>query len=290
MAALVGMADVTEIIETVIYTAYVRAKGTCSVMLVSPSGGGKSQSMLQFRNFPSVYIHNDLTTMRMADILERDREGKIRHFMLPDLNPTLSHKPAVVSLFLAALLSLQSEGMFDAGEGTRVHQVQHAPVGMITGCTPEMYTAYHRKLRILGLIRRNSPIFYTLGKNTVDKAQAEKKVNIEHVGEPIKPPKGLKPDRDVTIPREHAEILEVLSVLFTEHLSVGPVWHVLPDGRRAVEPGKCEVMLPLAPHDFLRLLAKGHALRGRREIVNSDDVAFVRRFVGMTKFGDITQL
>ncbi len=284
---LVNMQTITEVIETIIFTAYVDAPSLCSVILVGPSGSGKSQVMMQFRRFPSVSIQNDLTTMKMAEILDNDRENKIRHFLIPDLNPSLSHKPAVVALFLSSLLTLQSEGVFSA-ENVSAKRVEHAPVGIITGCTPEMYEYYHKRLRVLGLIRRNAPIFYTLSLNTIEQAQREKRNGVIHVGDDLKP-NGLASKR-VDIPPHYAELVQAHADTFTEYLSTGPVWQVDPTGKRFCRPGKVENLLPLAPHDFLRTVTKAHALRAHRTTVNQEDLDFSRRFVALTKYGEARQI
>jgi hypothetical protein len=287
---LVGLETVETIIETIIMTAYVKAPNTCSIILVGPSGSGKSQSMLRYRKFPSVYIANDLTTMAMAEILANDKKGQIRHFLLPDLNPSLSHKNSVTSLWLSSLLTLQSEGVFTTGEGTRVQKIHHTPVGIITACTPEMYEIHHKKLRILGMIRRNAPIFYTLSEDTIRKAHLEKINGKIHAAVEARLPELARTITDVTIGIREAELIMRDADLFAEYLSIGPVWHSDPSGKRWSSPGKVENMLPLAPHDYLRTLAKAHALRQGRTVVNSMDVDFVRTFVSFTKYGKESQL
>jgi hypothetical protein len=285
---LVGMRKIEEIVDTVFYSSLVSHK-PISVILVAPSGAGKSEVIMQFRNYPSVRLHGDLTTMRMAELLEPDHENKIKHFAIPDLNATLSHKQSVTGLFLSNLLTLQSEGTFEVGEAAKTKKIKHQPVGLVTACTPEMYEAYHRKLRVLGLMRRNAPIFYTLGQALIDHAQKQKRKNVIHQGDLRKWEVSVKP-RTVAIGERFSMMIQMQATIFTERLSIGPVWSVERDGQRICKPGPLGYMLPLAPHDFLRSLAKGHAVRDHRSSVNQSDIDFLEMFVGFTKYGEQVQV
>lgn len=283
-APLVKMERIREIIESVICTGFVESPHTCSIILVGPSGSGKSHSMMQFRNYSSVSLQNELTTMIMSEVLKRDRHNEIKHFLLPDLNPTLSHKSSVVQLFLSSLLTLESEGVFKAGEGTRIERVEHNPVGMITACTPEMYDRHHKRMYNIGLIRRMAPVFYDLCGDTIATAQEEKENGKIHVAT-ILPDRKLQPVR-VMIPAPEASSIRHLSSVLATNLGIGPVWYKDGNGKNHVEPGVIgKPLLPLGPHDFLRTLAKGHALKDNRTDVTKDDTDFIAFFVDCTQYG-----
>lgn len=287
---LVGMRKIELIVDTVLYSYLVSHK-PISVILVAPSGAGKSEVIMQFKDYPSVRLHGDLTSMRMAELLAPDTNNTIKHFLIPDLNATLSHKQSVTGLFLSNLLTLQSEGSFEVGEGNKSNKIKHQPVGLVTGCTPEMYQSYHRKLRILGLMRRNAPVFYTLSQDLVNKAQTQKRNNTIHFGELRKWIRnGKSGAKKITINPRLSMNIQLLADTFTQKLTIGPVWSIERDGTRICKPGQIGFMLPLAPHDFLRALAKSHAIKNDRFIVNQADLDFVQMFVSFTQYGEAIQV
>ena len=285
---LVGVDMIEEIIETVLTTSRIKESKPVSVILVGPSGCGKSEVIMEFCKAKTAYYSNDLTTMEAMLVLQADKENKIRHFVLPDLNPTLSHKPTVTGLFLSKLLTLQSEGILVMRDGRRTVEVKHDPIGLVTACTPEMYEQWHRKFRMLGLLRRNAPIFYTLSEKNVNVAQKQKREGTIHTGTP----RNAEPQtrKQIKIPALIARLIEVQSQIFASNLTIGPIWQITSTGERVCKPGSYGYLLPLGPHDFLRTVAKAHALKNNRDQVNEKDYDFLATFVSFTKYGTTVQV
>lgn len=276
---LVGLGPVLEIVHVALLTSYIEKATPIAIMLVAPSGGGKTATL---KRFQADFIHqtNDLTSSGLWQILRDDKDEKLSHICLEDFNPLLSHKSSVSSLTIASLLSVMSDGMMRIDDGRERHELVHKPVGIITGVTPEMFAANLEKWHGLGLIRRFLPIHFVYKQETIHHAQQtirEGKIN----SKPLPPIKLEIPQSKVSpiISPEFAKDIEMQSVFLGTHLGVNSFVTKGRNNEWKREYIQGPAVLPMAPHIILRTMAQARALKERRMHVDESDMVFLRTLV-----------
>jgi hypothetical protein len=170
MSDLYFIEPLQELIETVLHTACIRDENPISIICIGPSGIGKS--MLLSRYLSPALTHSDsISSQGLFDIALRDPKNEIKFLILPDINPTLSRKPSTVQNTIANLLSFTADGTIRIDDGRQAKDCKHAPIGILTAATPEMYARQAKKWFALGLRRRIIPIFFDYTYRTVAKLQ-----------------------------------------------------------------------------------------------------------------------
>lgn len=285
MEKLIGLDRLSDLIETVIYSGGLENGIPLSILIVGEAGTAKSKTILSFAA-PSIHVTNDMTSSGLFEMLQRDRENKVRHIMFPDMNAILSHKGSTTDLFFGNLLALMSEGVTRIDDGRAIKEMPHLPCGLIAAATPDMYDSQEKKWRRTGLKRRFLPIFFeysTATKQAVNGAIRDGHVTLKQLQKTkIELPKRLA---TVQIPERESFQLENLSLMLAENLS----WHVnrqrADDGKLFAKamPGKAPI--PFTPHLILRTLASAHALRAKRGSVTEEDLQFCMNTVDFCRYG-----
>jgi hypothetical protein len=290
--SMVGMEQLTEVIETAIMTGYVRGAIPVSLMLIGPSGAGKSKLLMQYIGSAGCHITTDLTSMGMQELLARDVENKIRFIVVPDFNIVLSHRASTLQLTIANLLSMLSEGCVRIDDGRAVKETKHDPIGMISAMTSDMYATVGKKWVAMGFSRRFIPINYDYGLPTREKIQitiSEGLITMLQLAGKKLP---IHPITDIRISKEHSQRL----MMYSNDLAVNIAW-IPQRGKmqarrdkgtatptfqnRAVFTGK---QVEFSPHLVLRSLASAHALLVNRTEVNEDDLIFCMKVISFTRF------
>lgn len=166
MKTLPGTERIQNIINTTLHTVLIKGNIPISLILVCPSGGGKSQTLLKWE---ASWIHHtgDITSQGLFDIMEHDRENAIRTIILPDFNLPLSHKASVTNLTVANMLSVLSEGIVRIDDGRTKKEIRHSPVSFLSAVTPDMYWQHYKRWRAIGLLRRFLLINYRYGEKAI---------------------------------------------------------------------------------------------------------------------------
>jgi hypothetical protein len=289
--SMISTEQLTEILETAIFSACIEGALPVSMMLVGPSGVGKSKLVMQYQNSIGCHITTDITSMGLQELMAKDTKELIRFIVIPDFNIVLSHRRSTLNLTIGNLLSMTSEGMIRIDDGRNVKETKHRPVGIISAMTRDMYAGIGKTWSSLGFNRRFIPINYDYGLMTREHIQtsianglttllqlAEKKIDISQV-------------THVEISKEHSSRLEK----FSQELAVNIGWmplrqkysihHRSGDEQqfkpKAIFTGK---QLEFTPHLVLRTLARAHALRDDRKEVMEDDVTFCMKVIAFTRF------
>jgi hypothetical protein len=289
---LIGFSTLSEILETAFWTAPIAGTIPSSIMLIGPPGTGKSKGILQF-NSPSIHVTNDITSSGIVDILEGDKSGVIRHLVVPDFNIVVSHKQSTSALTIATLLTVMSEGIARVDDGRRKKEVAHAPIGVITAMTRDVYDENVQKFRKLGIGRRFSYIFFGYCYQTRTLIQHGIR-NGEITLQQLIPSQLNLPDvstwpLSIIIDEPEAIKLQELSTEMSANMSYQPKW-IREDGGWTIKPFRGHNPLEFTPHMVLRTMAKARAYRHGRMRVNEDDVAFIVRFVASTNYSIPIQL
>lgn len=282
-APLAGMKPIENVLHSIIGTAFVIGSIPVSCMLVAPSGGGKSRTLIGF-DADYIFRADDLTSSGLFDILSGDPENRIKYILIPDFNPILSHKASVSQLLVANLLSVTQDGTVRIVDGRQKKEVKHAPVGILTAVTFDMYARYSRRWHELGIARRILPIHYVYSLPTIREAQ----YLIRHgrITSEIPPLKLYEyKQADIKIPKNIALEIESLSKQLSVNL--GQVVRLVRGSREAV-PG--QALYPMAPQIVLTSVAKGSAIRFGRNYANQTDLAMCVEFVSFTDMVNRRQL
>lgn len=264
-----------EIIETAIYTASIRDEVPISLILVGPSGSAKSKLI---RSYQCDHIHmtDSITSAGLFEIAQRDIKNEKKFIFMPDINPTLSRRTSTTTATVGNLLSITGDGTVRIDDGRGEKKCEHAPLGLITACTPEIYNRHAKQWYILGLTRRIIPIFFSYCSTTLDDLQKLVRENQIHASFGI--------PRDFKLPPTSRPVIDGIGMFEFENKSMA----------LAVNLGKLQFtyqgskkwmnkdIVPISPHVTLRTLAMAHALKRKSGTVEQPEIEFVQNFVSFT--------
>lgn len=275
---------IAEILETALYTACISDAVPVSILLVGDSGVAKSKMLMRLQG-TSIHPTDSFTSQGLFDIVAGDKHGELKFIVTPDLNPTMSRRSATVQATMSNLLSLTADGTCRVDDGREQKVAEHAPMGFLTACTPEIYHRQARKWFALGLRRRIISVFYTYTKETENALLAlvrEDKINATN----FKPfPFTVNThSASPVISKENKLKLESDAKDFAVNL-----------GRLSYIEGEIKKwaiakVMPISPLVTLQSLARAHALRDKRAEVSDKDMTFITKFVGFTNPQEPKQL
>lgn len=275
MDGIFFLESLADIVETALHTASIRDEIPISLILVGPSGSAKSK-LLRLYECPQIHVTDSITSQGLWEIVQRDPKGEKNFILIPDINPTLSRRSSTTQATVGNLLSVTGDGTvrIDDGRGEKV--CKHAPMGLITACTPEIYHKHARQWFALGLIRRIIPIFYSYSGTTQDALQ--KLVREGKIHAAFSTPKNFsvppfaRPSMNGTLSFEFESKSKDLA-----H-NLGKLQFL----ENGVKKWQIKNVVPVSPHVTIRTMALAHALRRRSAEVEESEVEFVRNFVSFT--------
>jgi hypothetical protein len=191
------------------------------------------------------------------------------------------------------LLTVMSEGVARIDDGRRKKEIEHAPIGIITAMTRDMYDENVTKFRKLGIGRRFCYLFF--GYCYATRSAIQDQIQNGTVTLQQLMPKHLSlPDvkewpLTIVIRELEASAIREMSREMAENMSYHPKW-VREDAAWVIKPFRGLSPIEFTPHMMLRTLAQGHALRDKRMIVNGDDIDFLKKFVAFTNYATPGQL
>lgn len=281
---LIGLDPLLEIAETAIYSSYLAGTIPISVILIGPSGAGKSKAIMQYKGTNGCHLTNDITSMGLQDILEGDKENKIRFLVVPDFNVVLSHRASTLQLTVANLLSVTSEGTVRIDDGREKKELKHAPIGILTAMTRDLYARIANKWAILGFSRRFMPVYYDYTLETRQKIQ-DSIVNggttlLQLIPRVMHTPKTITADATIG---SYADRIRSISDELATNIGYVPSY----SKRNVASTGKSAFIgkqLEFTPHLALRTMARAHALRDSRKDVTEVDIKFLLDMIAFTRF------
>lgn len=260
-----------EVIETVMYTASVQGSIPSSLILVGPSGIGKSMMLSRYSS-ENLRHSDSISSQGLFEIASQDHKGAVRFLLIPDINPTLSRKASTVQATIANLLSFTADGTVRVDDGRREKECKHSPIGLITAATNEMYDKQAKKWFALGLRRRIIPIFFRYSASTKDKLQKLVRQNKIQSMSPKQIPINLPLLASPPISDEMNMEIQSLSHQFAQHLGKLAYFH---DNKKK---WAIHEVVAIAPQITLMTLLRAHALRAKRT-PTQEDYEFLLRFV-----------
>lgn len=274
-SGLIGVQSLENIIQTIIYSATLDFP--LSTILIGPSGCGKSSIICQLGG-PHFHRTDSVSSAGLFQVCQRDSKNELKFIVIPDFNPTLSRKNSTVDGTLANLLTLTADGTTRVDDGREAKENRHAPVGVITAATREMYDKFSRKWYALGLRRRIFPLFYRYSEKTIRDIQrgiASDKINLHSL--PVANNGHKLGDRQIPprIPPAIESEITTMSVKLAVMMGTDKVWNHNANKSEWV----IREVLPITPQMVLRQLARSRAVREKRKVVTNADVDFLYEFM-----------
>jgi len=278
---MIGLEQLTELLETVLFTGHLINCIPISCMLIAPSGAGKSKLVMQYKESLGCHVTTDITSMGMQTLLADDKEEKIKFVIVPDFNIVLSHRAATLQLTIGNLLSMTSEGTIRIDDGRGIKEVKHGPIGVMSAMTRDMYGAIGKRWIALGFSRRFLPINYDYGVHTtmlIQRSIARGETTALQLEDNVF--QGKITPSVVEMSNEISNAILEFSGSLAENIGWIPGKNR--DGTvKAVYVGK---QMEFSPHLVLRTLARAHALRAGRFETNMADVDFCMKVIEFTRF------
>lgn len=255
--------------------------GALSVNLISPSGGGKSQLILNHLPI-GARVETDVTFMTLSHLVRS--KPRPTYLVIPDLNLAISHKPAVAELTMATLLALMGEGIAELNPGlknevsvkmtkAKMHGIRMA---VITGMTPLMFSSKRGKWRSTGLLRRFVPLNYVYKRTTQNKIQ-----------EAIAAGQDTLAYNHISVVRHRRRAVEIPAGIdhhirdLSEQVLDQMQWSHKSDAGRSSKIRALEY--PFDPHKNLRQLARAAAVLNERATVTVEDMADVENIAAFMR-------
>ena len=265
-----------EILETAIYTMVVKDENPSSLIFVGPSGAGKTKLLKRYDE-PYIHITDSITSNGLFDISKKDQANRKKFILLPDINPTLSRRSATMTATIANLLSVTSDGTVRTDDGRGEKICKHSPMGLLTGCTPEIYEKNAKAWFALGLRRRIIPIFYQYTMETEAALQSHVRNGKIH-SQPLEIKKLKMPamNRRPAISENISLQIENLSEKLAGNLGK------LSFLEKQIRKWYVKDIVPVSPHVYLRTMAMAHAIRANSSVVRQKEVEFLISLVSFT--------
>lgn len=217
MSNMIGVRDLEEIVETVIWTAYVEGEKPVSLLLASRVEGGKTRLLLQYTENKGIERLDDMTAWALTSpsraVYQRLLNNQTHHIVCPDLLRPLSRNRDTVNTLITFLLGLIEEGtMAISTYATNLALKEPLLCGLITGIAKEELHIHRHQWMRVGFLSRLLPVSweYSPGTQAGISHSIAKREYIHYV------PVDLSlPDRPLTVflPPEISYQLEILAPL-----------------------------------------------------------------------------
>lgn len=276
--------DITDILNTVLYTSCVTDYVPVSLIIVADSGCAKSKIIKAFSG-DGIHFTDSFTSQGLFSLMQNDPTNKLRYILVPDFNPTLSRQPKTLNATIANLLTLTMDGTCRVDDGRQEKKLVHKPIGLISAVTPDIYKKQTRKWLSLGLTRRIIPIFYEYKQETVRKlldVVAEGKITS---GDFPTSKIDLNESHLPTIGDLHAKIIESMSMALAAHLGMQEY-----KDKKGKSKWDMKKIVPISPTVLLRTLAQANAIRRRSGKIEDVDMKFLSKFLEFTNPASIRQI
>lgn len=279
---MVGLGGLFDIMQTALHTTYLNRGNPVSILLIAPSGGGKSAAIISMCDEETRLRVDRLTSSGLQSMMkDDDKEKKIKWLMIPDLNPSLVGKKSTTDLTMASLMTIISDGIVRISDGRVEKVVKHGAVGVIAGITPEIYRKHRTIWREIGFTRRFILIYFDYTPETLKRLSSAVFYGSAYGGQQFTtsfkvPP--VKKTQGVFIPKKFigqiVKLSEQLAALASKRIS-----SVYVDKKKVGERFVTEEVNPIPYQITLMQIAKGNALRHKRGTVIEGDIKFVEKML-----------
>ena len=271
--------EIQKLLEVVFFTGWLKDENPVSLLLIGPSGTGKSK-LICAKESPCFLRTDSISSNGLFDIAQRDHANTLKFLLIPDLNGTLSRRPTTVEATLANLLSFTSDGTVRVDDGRGEKICKHRPIGLITAATTEIYKKNAKRWYNLGLRRRILPVFYRYSPATLQKLQRLVSQNKIHSSIPDGAKFNEKMEKQEPISVSIPDKFEIEIMMMSTALATFMGKDAVTDRIHKRTYWESKEVVPISPQITLKNLARAHALNAERRAVNQSDFDFLGSFLG----------
>jgi len=262
---MIKVDNIINLLELVIFTAYIKEEQPVSVLLTAPVEAGKTEIVLKFAQNGGCVVLTDATAFGiMRDYRQAIINKEVRHIIIPDLIKPMSRGKDTVHTLIAFFNSLIEEGVFRITTYAE-NIVAPTPVkcGLITTLAKGVLLDGRHHWSQMGFMSRMLPISYDYDASTqldIHKAIAQRhylSATPIHLNLPTQ-------DVDVKVVSPEADDLLLLT---------GGLTAVI--GRNSPEK-----IYGFRLQKHLQRLAMASALKNGRDVVIQSDVDYIRSLSG----------
>lgn len=264
---LIGTELISEFVDTIIYTGFLRDDAPQSAILISSPESGKT-SVVTDKESHSVLVCSDMIGSGL--IAELARKPQIRHIVINDMIAVMAHKPITNQKTWAFMSALMEEGLGKIiMPGDLSHDFSGRKAGFICCIPGEIMKDQRRWWNSSGFTSRTIPFNYEYSRSLQIRIKKEIIVTGAYEHKKIKQ-KLVTPNRrfQVDMPEPEAKRIQVVADQVAGHMD-----------EKGLRKGK-----------QFRALARGHALLNRRKEVNQDDINFLVRISKHISFSNAEEL
>jgi len=272
---MIGIDNITNLLELVVWSGHIRGEQPVSAMLTAPPEAGKTSMVMKYASNERLVVLTDCTAFGiMRDYRAAITAGQIRHLIIPDFIKPMSRGMDTVHSLVAFLNSLIEEGVISIStyaERVGVQSIEDAgqtqiPVrcGLITTIAQGiLHDGRHHWAR-MGFMSRMLPISYTYNAGTqlsIHRSIANRDYAVD---EPVRL---HLPDEDVEIRLQSPQSADLITLASGLNSIISSV-------------NNPERVYGFRLQKHLQRLAMASALKHGRDIVNQEDIDYLRSLVG----------
>ena len=166
---MVGIEGLDEVIQTVIFSAYLEDERPLSALLAAKVESGKSTLLSRYHGIPGLQFFSDVTAWGITHrFLRQLINGEIRHLVIPDLVVPLARNRDTVGVLVAFLNALIEEGAISLHTyATKVDLKDPIRCGLIAALAKEELDSSRRTWMRIGFMSRLLPVSYSYTPKTV---------------------------------------------------------------------------------------------------------------------------
>jgi hypothetical protein len=154
-AKLEGLENITEFLRIVFASGSLKNETPLSVLLVAPVSSGKTVSVKQFYKNKKIVATTDTTAYGILLKYQKDLEdGKISHFIIPDLLNCLVRRKTSVETLLMFINAISEDGLMPSKTFNMEIKNEIKPVGWVMCLTADMYEKKKKFLDGVGFLSR----------------------------------------------------------------------------------------------------------------------------------------
>lgn len=157
-----------------IATGCLEGRQALGVLLVGPWGQGKTEMIRRFSGLPTTRMVSDITSDGIRRVLNEDKAGTVRHFLMPEFDRVFSRDKSVSAQAVGLLCNLMTG---DAGLeyiGRNVHDFTGRQVSIVGAMTTDVYRRRQEEIEDSGLASRFQIV-------SVDRDELERNRVIENI-------------------------------------------------------------------------------------------------------------
>jgi hypothetical protein len=210
---ITGLEFLKEIIETTLFSAYLKNEKPLSTLIVARPEHGKTEILLQYAGNKGVEVIQDTTSFGLVNYLfPKILSQEIKHIIFPSFEKIFTRNKVTINQVLTCINNIVEEGIGIASIFTKnitfPSQGKVARAGVIIGCVPDLIREHRTILQRYGFWSRMLPICYGYAEEDLSKIHEEIKEGINPFHQ-IKLKFPSKP-KEVILPKEVADEMDVL--------------------------------------------------------------------------------